>query len=409
MDLFRRATAVVITALAVLAGLAAPSSSSTAAAAAASSAVGSSVGPPGPSRPVALAAGLPTVLNLTATPSRLVRGAASTLTGRLTDLATGSGLTGAPVHLEVMAPDGSWVGAALLTTDPGGAVSSVQTPMTSTVFRLRHGEPGAVEMSTSSPVTLTVQTITAALGRESVRLGKEVSVRGSLAPGTGSSTVRLERRVDGRWTRAGRTAADADGSFSFVVTPDAPGFWRWRVLRGAGPAAEVRTLPRLDAFRLHRYSVRTRGNIRAPMPVFRRSVAATYADPRGWLRSHHRFRAVQRSSGRLGEFTVVLAQAQYLPTYSSVCSTTYSCRVGRFVIINQDRWRRGSPYFPGTLEQYRRMVVNHETGHWLGRGHAYCSGPRALAPVMQQQSKGLHGCRVNPWPLPREVRAAAAS
>ena len=62
---------------------------------------------------------------------------------------------------------------------------------------------------------------------------------------------------------------------------------------------------------------------------------------------------------------------------------------------------------PGTLEQYRRTVVNHETGHWLGRGHAYCAGPGRAAPVMQQQSKGLHGCRVNPWPLPHEVRAVS--
>ena len=150
----------------------------------------------------------------------------------------------------------------------------------------------------------------------------------------------------------------------------------------------------------------TRGAIRADMAGFREQVAATYADPRGWSRAHHRFRAVPRSGGR-SEFTVVLSQARYLPAFSSVCSTTYSCRVGRYVIINQDRWRRGSPYFPGTLEQYRRMVVNHETGHWLGRGHAYCPGKGQPAPVMQQQSKGLSGCRVNPWPLPREVMAVS--
>jgi hypothetical protein len=139
------------------------------------------------------------------------------------------------------------------------------------------------------------------------------------------------------------------------------------------------------------------------MSRFRAVVAATYDDPRGWRQAHHRFREVERG----GDFTVVLSQARYLPTYSWVCSTMYSCRVGRNVIINQDRWRRGSPYFPGPLDVYRAMLVNHETGHWLGRGHAYCLGRGRLAPVMQQQSKGLHGCRVNAWPLAREVAAVS--
>jgi hypothetical protein len=77
------------------------------------------------------------------------------------------------------------------------------------------------------------------------------------------------------------------------------------------------------------------------------------------------------------------------------------------VIINESRWRRSSIHFPGDLATYRSMLVNHETGHWLGRPHAFCSGPGQLAPVMQQQSKGMHGCRPNAWPLAREIRAVS--
>ena len=47
------------------------------------------------------------------------------------------------------------------------------------------------------------------------------------------------------------------------------------------------------------------------------------------------------------------------------------------------------------------MVVNHETGHWLGHGHLGCPGP-GPAPVMMQQSKGRGACSFNPWPLPFE-------
>ncbi|HEX7188955.1 MAG TPA: DUF3152 domain-containing protein [Actinomycetes bacterium] len=355
-----------------------------------------------PVRPALAAVGLPTTMTLTAAPEQVALGATTSLAGRLTDPSTGGAFSGATVHLETPAADGSWTELAQLTTDSGGAVRSDQAVTAVTTYRLRHGDPGAAEASVSPSVTVTVLPLTAALSREAVQVGGTVRVSGMLASGEGE-TLRLERRSAGEWRRVDRIISGPGGAYGFPVSPSEPGFWRLRVARGDGSSAVE--LPVLDAYRLHRYSVRTRGTVRADMGTFRDSVAATYADPRGWLRAHHRFRAV--TGGRVGDFTVVLSQARYLPTYSWECSTTYSCRVGRYVIINQDRWRGGSPFFPGTLEQYRRMVVNHETGHWLGRGHAYCSGPGRLAPVMQQQSKGLHGCRVNPWPLDREIRAVS--
>ncbi|WP_366519824.1 DUF3152 domain-containing protein [Nocardioides sp.] len=75
------------------------------------------------------------------------------------------------------------------------------------------------------------------------------------------------------------------------------------------------------------------------------------------------------------------------------------------LVINQDRWKFASPAWNRAragLRNYRHLVVNHETGHWLGHGHWGCPGPGQPAPVMMQQSKGLDGCRFNPWPRPDE-------
>jgi len=363
----------------------------------------------GPALPVALAVGLPTSLTLAADARVIAYGGSSTLTGRLTDPVTGSGVAGAQVRLETRSADGGWVEIALLLTDGGGAVSTAQATTATTAYRLRHGDPGVPEESTSAEVTVGVSAATmATLSRDAVRVGRPVGVSGVVLPAEADVTLELQRRWAGTWRRLGSTSTAADGSYTLGVTPETPGSWSLRVVRidGASRAGSTVDLARLAVFRLHRYTVSTRGLIRADMSAFREQVAATYADARGWSQAHHRFRAVPRSS-RSGDFTVVLSQSKYLPSYSSVCSTRYSCRVGRYVIINQDRWRRGSPYFPGTLEQYRRMVVNHETGHWLGRGHAYCPGKGQPAPIMQQQSKGLSGCRVNPWPLPREVMAVS--
>lgn len=150
------------------------------------------------------------------------------------------------------------------------------------------------------------------------------------------------------------------------------------------------------------YRIETRGTIVASRDVFRRQVAETFADPRGWRSAGVAFRRVDRG----GDFSVVLAEASTVPSFSSGCSATWSCRVGRYVIINQTRWRHASPSWnraDRSVRSYRHMVLNHETGHWLGHGHLGCPGPGRAAPVMMQQSKGLDGCTHNPWPLASEL------
>jgi hypothetical protein len=149
------------------------------------------------------------------------------------------------------------------------------------------------------------------------------------------------------------------------------------------------------------YDVTTRGRITTSVATFKRQAQETYADARGWRAGGIAFRRVARG----GDFTLVLAAASTLPSFGAECSTLWSCRVGRFVVINQDRWKFASPAWNRAragLRDYRHLVVNHETGHWLGHGHRGCSGPGRPAPVMMQQSKGLDGCRFNPWPTAAE-------
>ena len=79
---------------------------------------------------------------------------------------------------------------------------------------------------------------------------------------------------------------------------------------------------------------------------------------------------------------------------------TYSCRQGADVMINVRRWFQGAAESQLSLEDYRHYVISHEVGHALGHGHVACPGAGAVAPVMLQQTKGLDGCRPNPWPYP---------
>jgi hypothetical protein len=160
--------------------------------------------------------------------------------------------------------------------------------------------------------------------------------------------------------------------------------------------------PAAAAQREFTYSIASRGAAHADMTAFAGKVAAIFADPRGWsLGGAVKFAAVARG----GDFTVWLATPDVMNSFGGDCSSQWDCRSGRDVIINEARWETGSPRWPGPLDQYRIMIVNHETGHWLGLDHAACPKSGAPAPIMMQQSKGVGMCLPNPWPTQSEREA----
>lgn len=196
------------------------------------------------------------------------------------------------------------------------------------------------------------------------------------------------------------THEDVGHRIRYVVTVGRAGYASSRHLSQPTPVVGDATPRR----RTVTYDVRVDGSIPGfRVEEFGVQSGETLADPRGWRAGGTHFQ--RTASGARSSFTLVLATADRLPRYSGECSTQWSCRVGRNVIINYTRWMEASPSWNaarGTLRDYRHMVVNHEVGHFLGRGHVGCSAPGNRAPVMMQQSKGLDGCRFNPWPLPGE-------
>jgi hypothetical protein len=182
------------------------------------------------------------------------------------------------------------------------------------------------------------------------------------------------------------------------------GDFRWVVVAVVLAGLLSVTGPCLAAQTQIAYRVAFRGVAPDEQSSFATTVARVYDDPRGWsLDGQVKF--VRVTAG--GEFTIWLAAADEMSSFSTLCAAEWSCRVGHDVVINDERWASGSPYWHGDLTSYRTMVINHETGHFLGLDHAPCPHPGALAPVMMQQSKGTSPCLPNGWPLASE-RALAA-
>lgn len=168
----------------------------------------------------------------------------------------------------------------------------------------------------------------------------------------------------------------------------------------AAAAAQAATARRAASTLTVSYDVATRGAV-SGLSEFKLLANQTLNDARGWARMNVRF--VEVASG--GQFTLTLATADEVGAVPG-CGSAYSCRSGRYVLINQDRWQGATPSWNsagGSLRDYRHMVVNHEVGHWLGHGHSQCGGAGQPAAVMQQQSIDLQGCSFNAWPLASEL------
>ena len=171
--------------------------------------------------------------------------------------------------------------------------------------------------------------------------------------------------------------------------------------RGGGHLVTVPgDVPAPGSGRVVRVRVEVESGLNVDGPAFARFVLATLNDPRSW--GHGGVLTFARTDDGTATIRVVLASPD---TSAALCRPLItfgrlSCGNGNTAVLTLYRWVRAIPGYGNDTTGYRRYVVNHEVGHTLGHGHVTCPGPGSLAPVMMQQTKGLNGCRPNPWPFP---------
>ena len=153
---------------------------------------------------------------------------------------------------------------------------------------------------------------------------------------------------------------------------------------------------------LRRFTVEVEGGLADAPAAFAAAVEKVLFDQRSWGGGGRL--SFQRVAGGPVAFRVVLASPA---TTDRLCRPLrtggiFSCYMNGRAVLNAMRWQTGASAYAGDLASYRTYMVNHEVGHALGHGHSYTCGAGGLAHVMIQQTKGLRGCRRNPWPLADE-------
>ena len=168
---------------------------------------------------------------------------------------------------------------------------------------------------------------------------------------------------------------------------------------GAYRPAQVDIRPPASGGRLIRYDVKVEDNLDIDPDQAARIIAGVLNDERSWRGSGRaRFELVGGDSDRAELHAYIVTPG----TTDRLCAPLLtrgevSCQNGNRVVLNARRWQLGAEAYGRDVTNYRRYLVNHEFGHYIGYGHVECPGRGRPAPVMMQQTKGLDGCRKNPW------------
>jgi len=221
---------------------------------------------------------------------------------------------------------------------------------------------------------------------------------GTVTPVPSSTVSRGSTWSDPRRSAAaplppGLTAADLEAGVLSAKVP-------WRAKGRLRTVAGDRAAPK-GSGRVHRVVVRVEAGLSVDGRRFADFVLDTLNDRRSWGRGGA-VRFARTDSRSAADLTVVLASPELSARLCRPLRTfgKLSCRTGSSVVFTHYRWVKGITDYGTDRTGYRHYLVNHEVGHWLGNGHRSCPGRGRRAPVMMQQTKGLRGCRPNPWPHP---------
>jgi hypothetical protein len=222
-----------------------------------------------------------------------------------------------------------------------------------------------------------------------VRVGDDIGAVSVRLPNNLPEGRKIKLVVSGSEPRSWRAVVNYRVAFRLLRGTDGT-----RVISGIDPAAGQRG-------QVIRYTIEVQRALRKRAQVFVATTARVLGNERrGWTALGAR-KLKRIDDPRRAHIRLLLAKPSLVDRLcargGAYTRGIYSCWNHEFAALNLWRWRTGADGF-GSIGQYRKYLINHEFGHGLGYGHVRCSRAGRKAPLMEQQSISLRGCRANGWP-----------
>ncbi|HEY2004383.1 MAG TPA: DUF3152 domain-containing protein [Candidatus Saccharimonadia bacterium] len=129
-------------------------------------------------------------------------------------------------------------------------------------------------------------------------------------------------------------------------------------------------------------------------------IGAVLSDPTGWALKG-RVKLVGSESSCNFNFNIV--PAIDMANLDPGCKGQTTCLVGDQITVRSESWTKVPVKWVGTLDSYRKELVNHEVGHWLGFQHAACTGGTIVSgdvPILAAPDVAVNGCSPNWYAIP---------
>jgi len=152
----------------------------------------------------------------------------------------------------------------------------------------------------------------------------------------------------------------------------------------------------------YRYNIIIDESLNLRKNLIEEKIETVLNDSRGWRKLGYKF---NRSTTNL-DFVITIVPNKIVKKVCNFdglsCATMYRAKDKTDIIfLNLEKWQKGSTKSKLSLDLYRTYLINHETGHILGRSHIKhedCK-PGTKCPIMVQQTLGIGKCKPNVFPL----------
>ncbi len=113
-------------------------------------------------------------------------------------------------------------------------------------------------------------------------------------------------------------------------------------------------------------------------------------EKRGWRRLGYEFEYIPNTKRNI-DFVIYMSSNEKIIKECDLNGLSCAITPDNIIYLNYTNWRKGIKKTKLNNDDYRTMIVLHELGHILGRGHYEFGKPNTKAPLMSTQT--LLGCK----------------